>query len=303
MLLFDRRAPGPYERLTDVGAWVDDSTGRTVTIAPVSGDTAGGALRASDVAWPSRLPAGAEVVARTVQSPTDTSKSRPVVWRSAVGAGRLVVNGALDSWRYRDRALPGGGFDRFWQTIVADAANAAPPPVAVTVASGVVAPGEEIAVAVVGRDAALSPDRSARTNVTASLESTPSGGGPTTVRLWPSGAAGRLEGVVRAPAEAGVYRLVVTADGNRGETPVVVATNAMHSTPDALDLLAVWASARGGRALPESQLDKLSALLRQAIHAQPRLETWNPMRSAWWIIPFALALSGEWWLRRRRGLA
>ena len=28
-----------------------------------------------------------------------------------------------------------------------------------------------------------------------------------------------------------------------------------------------------------------------------------PMRSAWWLPPFALALAGEWWLRRRRGLA
>jgi hypothetical protein len=39
------------------------------------------------------------------------------------------------------------------------------------------------------------------------------------------------------------------------------------------------------------------------VRVVPRAETWHPMRSAWWIIPFALALSGEWWLRRRRGLA
>ena len=28
----------------------------------------------------------------------------------------------------------------------------------------------------------------------------------------------------------------------------------------------------------------------------------RPMRSAWWILPFAACLSAEWWLRRRRGL-
>jgi hypothetical protein len=26
------------------------------------------------------------------------------------------------------------------------------------------------------------------------------------------------------------------------------------------------------------------------------------MRSVWWLAPFALALGGEWWSRRRHGL-
>jgi hypothetical protein len=303
VFLFDRRAAGPYDRLLDVGAWVDDSTGRTVSIAPVSGDTTSGTLRASDIAWPLRLPAGAELVAVTVPSKTDTAKSRPLVWRTAVGAGRLVVNGALDSWRYRDRAISGGGFDRFWPTVIADAANAAPPPVAVSLSSSVLAPGDEATVTVVGRDAALSGDRVARTNVTAVLESTSSGVAPIPVQLWPAGQIGRLDGVVRAPAAAGVYRLVVTADGNRGEAPVVIARDAAHFTSDAPDLLAAWVGAHGGRVLAESRMSELSTALSRAIHPAPRLETWNPMRSPWWIIPFALALSGEWWLRRRRGLA
>jgi hypothetical protein len=28
----------------------------------------------------------------------------------------------------------------------------------------------------------------------------------------------------------------------------------------------------------------------------------RPMRSVWWMLPFAACLSAEWWLRRRRGL-
>jgi class 3 adenylate cyclase len=28
----------------------------------------------------------------------------------------------------------------------------------------------------------------------------------------------------------------------------------------------------------------------------------HPLQSPWWILPFALCLSGEWWLRRRDGL-
>ena len=305
VLLFDRRAPGPYERLTEVGAWVDDSTGRTLSIAPISGDSAMGGLRASDIAWPSRLPAGAEPVALTVPSSRDTASGRPVVWRSAVGAGRLVVNGALDSWRFRDRLLPSGGsaFDRFWETIISNVANASPPPVAITLANGALAPGEESAVTVTGRDAALSTERVVRTSVGAVLESSNSGEAPTPVRLWPSGPAGQLEGIVRAPAAAGMYRLVVSADGNRGEAAVVVAPNVGHPAADAPDLLGAWVGARGGRVLAESRLDELSAALSRAIQPQPRLEIWNPMRSGWWLIPFALALSGEWWLRRRRGLA
>jgi hypothetical protein len=70
-----------------------------------------------------------------------------------------------------------------------------------------------------------------------------------------------------------------------------------------LDLLNSWVAARGGRVIPNAEIASLENVLGDAVHAAPRLETWNPMRSAWWIVPFALALSGEWWLRRRRGSA
>jgi hypothetical protein len=29
----------------------------------------------------------------------------------------------------------------------------------------------------------------------------------------------------------------------------------------------------------------------------------HPMRSGWWIVPFALLLGFEWWSRRRAGLS
>ncbi|HTE45333.1 MAG TPA: hypothetical protein VK636_08840, partial [Gemmatimonadaceae bacterium] len=296
VLLFDRRAQGRYDKLTDVDVWATDSAGKTVSITPVNGDSAG--LRASDIAWPLRLPAGAEVVARIATPVSDSG--RAIVWRSAVGAGRLVVNGALDSWRFRDRTF--SNFDRFWVTAIADAASAAPPPVSIHLANAVVAPGEESAIQVTARDAELSGARLSHASVTATLDSAP-GETSTLVRLQPSGGVGQLEGKLRAPVAPGVYRVVVSIDGNRGEAPLVVAANATHSVPDAPDLLVAWVTARGGRALPESRLEELSSALDKAIQPAPRLETWNPMRSAWWIIPFALALSGEWWLRRRRGLA
>jgi hypothetical protein len=68
-------------------------------------------------------------------------------------------------------------------------------------------------------------------------------------------------------------------------------------------MLGAWISAHGGRVVPGPRLAELAPLLRASVRVAPRAETWHPMRSAWWIIPFALALAGEWWLRRRRGLA
>jgi hypothetical protein len=123
------------------------------------------------------------------------------------------------------------------------------------------------------------------------------------VRLWPSGAPGELEGEVKAPETVGVYRVVVTGDGARGDAPIIVVPDARHPTPDDRDLVSAWVAARGGRAVSASQIDELPAALIAAIHPIARAETWHPMRSAWWIVPFALLLSAEWWMRRRRGLS
>src|SRR5204863_9268152 len=119
VLLFDRRAAGPYEWLTSVSSWATDSSGKAVAIAPVGADS--DAMKAAELVWPARLPDGADVVA----TPRDNAADRAIVWRSPVGAGRLVVSGALDAWRFRDRSV--SAFDRFWQTLIAETANAAAP--------------------------------------------------------------------------------------------------------------------------------------------------------------------------------
>ena len=97
--------------------------------------------------------------------------------------------------------------------------------------------------------------------------------------------------------------MTVSADGMSTTAPLVVVANASHPTPDDRDLVTAWTASRGGRAMSASQLAELSAEVKRAIHPTPRRETWYPMRSAWWIVPFALLLSAEWWLRRRNGLA
>jgi hypothetical protein len=225
-----------------------------------------------------------------------------VVWRSAVGAGRLLVSGALDAWRYRDRSA----FDGFWRTLIAESAESSPPAIAVRLSNATATPGEQIDVSVNVRDAALQEPNAARpvrTTVSARVTSADVPNESATFRLWPGDGVGELRGVVRAPDKPGLYRVTVSADGNMSTAPLVVATNASHPAPDDRDLVAAWTRSRGGSAAPASRLSELPAALRRAIHLAPRRETWYPMRSAWWIVPFAILLSAEWWLRRRRGLA
>jgi hypothetical protein len=259
-------------------------------------------MRASEVMWPLRLPATASIIAHTPANSKRSASDVPVVWRTSVGAGRLVVSGALDAWRYRDRS----GFDGFWRTLIAESAQSSPAAVAVHLSDATPPPGEQIDVGVNVRDAALQEPNvthPVRTTASARLTSADPPIESTTVRLWPGDDVGELRGAVRAPDRPGLYRLAVSADGNTSTTPLVVATNASHPNPDDRDLVAAWARTRDGRALPASRLSELPSELRRAIHPPPRLETWYPMRSAWWIVPFAILLSAEWWLRRRRGLA
>ena len=59
----------------------------------------------------------------------------------------------------------------------------------------------------------------------------------------------------------------------------------------------------GGDTISASRLGDLPGQIAAVVRPAPRAITWRPMRSPWWILPFTLALAGEWWLRRRRGLA
>ena len=302
ILLFDQRAPGapPYERLVNAGGWAVSTDSAVVPIATTAADTA--AMRASEVMWPLRLPVTASIIAHTPPNPKRSASGVAVVWRSAVGAGRLVVSGALDAWRYRDRS----GFDGFWRTLIAESAESSPPAVAVNLSDATPAPGEMIDVSVNVREAALQEPNVARlvsTTVSANVTSADAPNESTSFRLWPADDVGELRGSVRAPDKPGLYRVTVSAGGNTSTIPLVVTTDASHPAPDDRDLVAAWTHARGGRAISAPHLSELVPELRRAIHPPARLETWYPMRTAWWIVPFAILLSAEWWLRRRRGLA
>jgi hypothetical protein len=297
LLLFDRRSSGPWERLTAAGAWLIASEDGGVNVDPVDGSGRG--LRSAELLWPTRLPVGARPVAHA-RNDAGAVAVRPVVWKAPVGAGQLLVSGALDAWRFRDPLT--SSFDEFWQTTLASAAAEMPSPIDVHVETPVLAPGATTDLVVTLRQLALAELSSGITlhaSVGAALE-TPRGN--QTVRLWPDG-PGRFRGVIRAPNESGAYRVVISSDNLLASAPVIVAPGADVPTRDEPGLLAAWARANDGGALPAAQLEALPALLDAALGPERRRIPWHPMRSAWWIVPFALTLGTEWWLRRRRGLA
>ena len=284
VLLLDQRAGGPFDALTRVAKWEGDSRRQPEAVQSSWGDSA--TLRAMDLAWPTALPVGSEILA--------TDGPTPVVWQSAVGAGRLVVSGALDAWRFRDSAE--SQFDRFWQRVIGDAASASPSPLSVRTGPSIVAPGEAVSIELEARDLVLS----AGDGSPAALEASASvAGAPAS--LWPAG-VGRLRGAIRAPRRAGSYRVAVTARGDTASSAFIVRPNARRAAGTAPGLVTAWASSHGGAVVSDRALGGLADQIARAIRPAPTPETSHPMRSPWWLVPFTLALSGEWWLRRRRGL-
>jgi hypothetical protein len=76
---------------------------------------------ASEFTWPARQPAWAEALGAPWRTDgTTKTNAPPAVWRMSVGRGHLIVNGALDGWRYRQM---GDAFDRFWVAASAEAAS------------------------------------------------------------------------------------------------------------------------------------------------------------------------------------
>ena len=292
VLLFDARPKGGvYDRLTGVSRWSGSNSAVALSIAPSGSDSSG--LRATDLAWPATAPAVSDTMATVLGG----GASKPIVWTTPVGSGQLIINGALDSWKFRDPAT--SGFDRFWRSAIARAAAGAMPAIEATVARSIVTPGEMIDLTVGVRDARLPSSRqTARASVTAAIES--DGAARTEIRMWPTDRLGELAGSVRAPAAVGSHRIVVTANGTRVEVPVLVAAAVARVEPDESEAIAAFAGSRGGKLVP---LAELAGALRSAVRAEPRVERWFPMRSSWWVVPFVVLLGVEWWWRRRRGLA
>jgi hypothetical protein len=291
VLLLDSDAAGPYERLTAVSAWTG-SPGSDAT--PIAASGGADTLRAARLRFPRTLPAGAAAVARD-------AAGNAVVWESPVGAGRLVVSGALDAWRLRDSAV--SDFDAFWRAVIDDAAGAAPPAIDARLAQMVVRPGAATELAITLRDATLAepvPGAPLQAHVGAVLAGVDV---LERLRVLPEDVPGLLHARFRAPEAPGLYHVRVASGGEQAVAPLLVTEGPANVRPDRMDLLRSWTSSRGGATLSAADVGALPAALLRALPAVQRVETWHPMRSPWWIVPFALLLGAEWWWRRRRWLA
>jgi len=122
--------------------------------------------------------------------------------------------------------------------------------------------------------------------------------------LWPEAEADVFSGSFAAGL-ASLRRITVSAgaEGAEGSTgSAVLAVDPSARRTERLVLLSLLATSRGGIDVSPDRLADLTAYLRREVSAPPVRATTHPMRSAWWIVPFAACLSGEWWLRRRKGL-
>ncbi len=302
--LWDVRPTGPAQAMMGVDRWSSDTRAADSAIA-----LPGGAIRASDLAWPARLPARGDVIGRLDQAgPTgpgstgSTALDSPaIVWDAPVGPGRLVVSGALDSWRYRSAAR--ATFDAAWREVIAGAAQASPAPMDLSVTPNVARPGQPIGIEVHLRDAesAAAAGLATETTIAMRLEGPNGAPGGSTVRVWPGSSPGRFVATLTTPSAAGSYRLVAS-DGNvEGDADLLVDGGASSPRGDERDALAAWATSRGGRVIALTALDDLDSEIRRLAPAGSSREAWHPMRSAWWIAPMTLLLGTEWLGRRRRG--
>jgi hypothetical protein len=252
----------------------------TLTVTPPAAS-----LQASELLVLGALPPGTDVIARV-----PGADASPVIASMPRGDGRLLLSGAMDAWRFR--AAGNGAFDRFWQSTVAGLALAVPPPIALSVEPPILAPGEpgEVTVRVRSRDV--------RT-VSASLD------GDQPIRLIPEAAEGLYRGRFVARETPGRSTIEVRA----GAAQPLSASRTLLVQPDThrvgatpVSPLGLLSSSHRGIDVTPEHLDDLTRFLRGAVASPPTPLVRHPMRSTWWILPFALCLSAEWWLRRRRGL-
>jgi hypothetical protein len=241
------------------------------------------------------VPKGLSPLASSLAS---DSSGTPIVFAMRRGLGAVIVSGALDAWRYRDR--DDSAFARFWLAAVLEQAGAVPPLLEVTAVPALARPGDAVHVTVRLRetDVPVDPDRVFLPAL--SLRAVdPLTRRETAIRVWPSAEPGVFEGEWH-PAAAGDYVLDASMKAFAGAALVQVAADVRPPPADA-DALAIAARATGGLVLAGA--DPLVRALDDRFPARFVTRPSHPARSAWCAVLFAMLLSAEWALRRRRGMA
>lgn len=272
IVLPERRVDGPAARLIGDG-WREQLTPAPLPIGP---------LRATEILRLDRAPIAATVVAYAETSPSVVALPE--------GRGRVIVSGAMDAWRYRDTT----GFDRFWTSLVADAAIDGSA-LTVDVDTALAGAGERVPFTL--RYRALTPSIAldARGTLRCGNEVTP-------LRLWPSGAIDEFAGEL-PPMSTGQCRIEVRVGDRLASASVAVVAYPARGTEATLAKLERITRAAGGVVVEAGKEAEIAAALDDSSAESSRIVSVRPMHSPWWLLPFATALSAEWWLRRRAGFA
>lgn len=287
VLVPDRPPSGAYRRL--LPATFDD----TLLESAIRLE-AGVHIQASELALAAAIPPGSSALATLRQG----ARSRPVILSWPVGIGRIVFSGALDAWRFRDATSQ--GFARFWRGAIGNLAAAAPRPLELSVHPAVAPVGGRIAVRLAVRPTEFDTrgDRVELPGVSAELIA--ADGAARQVRLWPTAERGVFEGEILADAP-GEFDLRASAGGHAADAPLMAIADARGAATSDIGLAGEAVRASGGVDADAGDLRALVAHVRALARPERRADV-HPMRSPWWMAPFAAALFAEWTLRRRRGL-
>ncbi len=275
VLLPDRAPAGAASRLFP-GRWTEHLSSIPESIGP---------MRAT------------EILRRPAVDSTDvvlgSSSGLPTIVMSATGTGRVVVGGAMDAWRYRDANE--GAFDRFWRGIVVEA-GAQGAELGIQLRHTLAAAGTAVQFEVRSRHMQPPKSETVRANVRCG------DGAAQMIRLWPQGEQGAYAGEwpVGDASECQLY--VSIAGGPSSSTSLAVVRAPTRGVKATLANLERLVAATSGVSVVAGEEQKVGEHLRARAPASAVRTSTRPMHSPWWILPFAVCLAGEWWLRRRDGL-
>jgi hypothetical protein len=285
VLAADRRIPAEVTRHLGLPA-----TTEVLLERPIPADSAVAPIRGSELLL---LPSSERVT--SLASVAQPGGTRPVVGVVQRGEGQIVVSGLMDAWRFRGD--DSGAFDTFWRSVVADAALSARPRLDLRITPAIARPGDTVHISVQVRRSELE-ERGGTLTVGEVAAVLTGASTDEIVRLWPGASAGRFDARIQAPA-AGAYTVRVTRGESSVDAPLVVAGDVVRVHTDESAALRHAAAVSEGAVVATIADAKraMSGLPSNTVEREVR-----PMRSPWWILPFAGLLCAEWALRRRAGL-
>jgi hypothetical protein len=124
------------------------------------------------------------------------------------------------------------------------------------------------------------------------------------IRLWPAARPGAFEGTVQ-PGSVGQCRIeaAITYPVELAGSASLAVVEQPRLLPRAPAALERAIAAHGGVLVDRGEEAQLIAGAGERLSSSVEPRETRPMRSPWWVVPFTACLGGEWWLRRRRGLA